>query len=61
MLRQEGIPKNSTLVEYEEKLLEGVRSGGGVNMSRSYSFRRGVSGLVRKVSQRVVNNNKGIK
>ena len=31
----------------------------GENISRSSSIRRGVSGLVRKVSQKVVNNNKG--
>ena len=58
------------MAEYEEKLLEGVvtvRSGGGgggvgggrEGVSRSCSIRRGVTGLVRKVSQKVVNNNKG--
>ena len=61
------------MAEYEEKLLEGVvtvrsggggggvggGAGGGGGVSRSCSIRRGVTGLVRKVSQKVVNNNKG--
>ena len=37
----------------------GGQRGPGENLSRSSSIRRGVSGLVRKVSQKVVNNNKG--
>ena len=39
----------------------GGQGGTGENFSRSSSIRRGVSGLVRKVSQKVVNNNKGEK
>ena len=37
----------------------GGEGGTGENFSRSSSFRRGVSGLVRRVSQRVGNSNKG--
>ena len=57
----EGVPGNGNLVVYEESLVEEGRMPGGVGggEGRGCAIKRGVTGLVRKVSQKVVNNNKG--